>query len=469
MMSNPANYYAPPYGTPAYSGMPNYGTGSPPVPYYYNVQFPQQQATSPLQQQQKPEKQPKAQYPHAPPNQKNNENISLFKLYDIEKNRYSTIIRLIFSFVGVPYKEKQFKPNELSKIKEKMPYQQLPILRVHNQFKIFQLHAIIRYLAREFNLYGRSKHDHVVVDDIVEIARQFQEKIFEQINNSTNYEQSILQFIIDSSVIYLKQLEGFFAIFDHHGPFYLGLHISLADLMVYDVISYLIKVDGKLLDSYSHLKEARRQLEKHPGVADFIQVKTPDPSKPHHHKSPHTHRRQTKSPTPNSNSQQQHHHHRHHHHHRRRSVEGGKSNHHHHHHYHCPYHRRKNSKEPTPSSQTKQPSIRSSKSPSILINEKESTPLPSAKQQVIRQSKSPNPSRKDKDSQNPLRKDKELPHPSRKDKESTPLSHIKQRLIRSSASPGANKPEKKSTTISANTTLAKPPVIQEDDSESITK
>ncbi|CAF0947601.1 unnamed protein product [Adineta steineri] len=461
MMNNPANYYTPPYGTTAFSGMPNYGAGSPPVPYYYNVQFPQQQATSPLQQQQKPEKQQKPKYPHAPPNQKNNENISLFKLYDIEKNRYSTIIRLIFSFVGVPYKEKHFKPDELSKIKEKMPYQQLPILRVHNQFKIFQLHAIIRYLAREFNLYGRSKHDQVVVDDIVEIARQFQEKIFEQINNSTNYEQSILQFIIDSSVIYLKQLEGFFAIFDHHGPFYLGLHISLADLMVYDVISYLIKVDGKLLDSYSHLKEARRQLEKHPGVADFIQVKTPDPNKSHHHhKSPHTHRRQTKSPTPNSNSQQQqHHHHRHHHHHRRRSVEGGKSNHHHHHHYHCPYHRRKNSKEPTPSSQTKQPSIRSSKSPSILINEKESTPLPSAKQQIIRQSKSPNPSRKDKES----------PHPSRKDKESTPLAHIKQRLIRSSASPGANKPEKKSTTISANTTLAKPPVIQEDDSESITK
>jgi len=346
IINNPASYYPSHYGSAPFTGMPNnYSTGPPPISPYYNPPFQQQPQ-------------------HRPINQQNNENISSFKLYDIDTNEHSEIIRLIFSFVGVLYKDKRIKQDEWNKIKEQMSFEQLPILRINNQLKIFHLHAIIRYLAREFHLYGISKYDYAIVDMVLETTRQLQEKIFDQLKNSTDDEQKLNQFITDHSTIYLKQLEEFYEIFNRHGPFYLGSYISLADLIVYDTINYLIKIDTKLLENYSHLKEARRYLEKHPRISNYINTKTNNQNKTSHQKSPQTQRHRIKSPTPNINS----------HHHRHRSHDGHKSSHQHHHH-HRHHHHRHHSKEPTPLSQTKQRSIRSSTSPGIQKKDKEATPL----------------------------------------------------------------------------------------------
>jgi glutathione S-transferase len=258
---------------------------------------------------------------------------------------------LIFSYAGISFKDKRIKEDEWNKIKDQISFEELPILRVNNQFRIYHLHAIIHYLAREFHLYGTGKHDHAVVDIILETIRPLQEKILEQSKNSEENSHALL---IDSSTIYLKQLEKCYEIFHHHGPFYLGSQISLADLIVYDTINYLIKIDRKLLENYSHLKEARRRLEKNPRIINYINTKTYQQIK----KSPLTQRHRTKSPTPNLTS----------HHHRHRSHDEHRLHHHHHHHHH----HRRHSKEPTPFSQTKR-SIRSSKSPSVAKKEKEST------------------------------------------------------------------------------------------------
>jgi glutathione S-transferase len=347
IIATTGGYYPSHYGSTPFNGISNnYSIPAPSIPPYYN--------NPTFQQQQQPQ--------HRLINQQNNENISSFKLYDIDKNSHSEIIRLIFSYADVSYKDKRLKEDEWNKIKDQMSFEQLPILRINNQYKIYHMHAIIRHLAREFHLYGTGKHDHAIVDIIIETTRQLQEKIFEQLKNSTDHEQTLRQIITDDSTIYLKQLENFYEIFNRHGPFYLGSHISLADLIVYDTINYLIKIDKNLLENYSHLKEARRRLEKHPRILNYINTKTNNQIK----KSPKIRRHKTKSPTPNITSD-------HHNHHRHRSHEGHKSSHHHHH--HCHHHHRRHSKEPTPFSQTKQRSVRSSKSPSITKKDKEPTPL----------------------------------------------------------------------------------------------
>jgi len=312
MITNGGNYYPATYGSVRFPHMPNnYNTGPTTIVPYHNPPT----------------------FQHRPINQQqNNEKIPLFKLYDLDTNVHSEIIRLIFSFVGIPYKDKRIKQDEWNKIKDQISFEELPILRINNQFQIYNLHAIIRYLAREFHLYGTNKYDHAIVDIILETIRPLQEKI----HKSNDHEKTI----IDNSTIYLKQLEKLFEIFDHHGSFYLGTHISLADLVVYDTINYLIKFDKKLLENYSHLKEARRRLEKHPKISNYLNTKNNN--------------KKIKSPTPNANS------------HRHRSHDSHRSNHHHYHHHH----HRHQSNEPT--SQTKR-SIRSSKSPSVSKEDKTST------------------------------------------------------------------------------------------------
>jgi glutathione S-transferase len=335
MIANGGGYYPSPYGSAPFPIPNNYGLTPPTIPPFYNPAYQQQQ------QQQKSPVQPST---------------PSFKLYDLATHGQSEILRLIFAYVGVSYKDKRLKKEEWEKIKTQMSFDQLPILRVNNQFKIFHLQAIIRYLAREFHLYGASKYDHAIVDIILECIRPFQDKIIEQLTNTIDQEQTFKQFITDHAEIYLKQLEKFYEIFNRHGPFYLGLHISLPDLVVYDTINYLLPFDTKLLDNYPGLKIARRRLEKHPKILDYLNRKTDNQDKI----SSESQRHQTKSPTPNIS---------HHHHHRHRSHDEHHSNHryhrHHHHHHH---HHRTHSKEPTPFSQTK----RSSKSPSISKKDKQS-------------------------------------------------------------------------------------------------
>ncbi|CAF0737228.1 unnamed protein product [Adineta ricciae] len=472
-MNNAVNFYPRTYGPPSFPGIPNnYGITSPPVPQFYNARFPhpipkpEPQPTSPPSQQQQQQQHQSFANHQRPVSQQNNETNNSFKLYDLSTNMQSDIIRLIFSFVGVPYKDKRLKEDEWMKIKEQISFQELPILRVNNQFRIFHLHAIIRYLAREFHLYGTGKHEHAIIDIITEIARQLQDKIFEQNDTSTlAQDQSVQELITDFALNYLKQFEELYTIFDRRGPFYLGTHISLADLIVYNTTNSLIKANTKLLENYTRLKEARRQLEKHPGIANFLKLKQIDANKTHRHRSPHPHRRRTKSPTPHEGS------HRHRHRsHRRRSDERRRSSHHHHHH-HCPYHQRQRSKEPTASLQSKHQSEKSLQSPSLVTNEKDSItptvptsvpppapplpppppPLPAAqtKQQVPRASKSPSVIKKDK--------------------EQAPPSHTKQRLIRTSISPSLARAEKGSVPPTAEIIPPPPPILKDSKAESKAK
>ncbi|CAF1229242.1 unnamed protein product [Adineta steineri] len=265
LMGNGVSFYTTPYGSAPFVGLLancNQGlttsTQQPLQGSYYNSPYQQQQ------QQQLPSHQ-----------LTNNEqdNASLFKLYDFNTNNQSEIIRFIFYFAGISFKDKRVKQEEWDRVKDNIPIQQLPILRVNNHFKIYYLNNIIRYLAREFCLYGTGNQDFAIVDMIFEINSVFQEKFFEQMHSTTNIEERkmiLSQFIVNHAIKYLNQLEKFYKIFNRNGPFYLGTQISLADLVVYQTNNYLIDIDPKILDNYSHLKEAYNHLEKHPQIIHYL-------------------------------------------------------------------------------------------------------------------------------------------------------------------------------------------------------
>ncbi|CAF1402645.1 unnamed protein product [Rotaria sp. Silwood1] len=254
--------------------------------------------------------------------EQNNYKFPIFKLYDFGRNNRNDIVHFIFSFVGIPFTEKRIKQNEWNRVKNLIPIQQLPILRVNKQFKLYNLNVIVRYLAREFNLYGTGNYEHAIVDIILELTRQFQEIFFEQINKSTNVEQQkifLTQFITDHATNYLNQLENSYEIFHYNGPFYLGSQISIADLIVYQTISYLIDIQPKLLDNYPNLQKARYCLEKYPQLTNYLNKK-------------HFKIKQKRHATVPPTLRQVNHHQRH------RSYDENKSSH---------YHHRQKSNEPT--------------------------------------------------------------------------------------------------------------------------
>ncbi|CAF4514753.1 unnamed protein product, partial [Rotaria magnacalcarata] len=215
--------------------------------------------------------------------------------------------------------------------------------------------AIIRFLAREFNLYGTGNCEHTVVDIVLELTRRFQEKLFEQMNNSTTLEQqkaNLTQFLADHATDYLNQLENIDQILHYpQGPFYLGCQISIADLVVYQTITYLLDLDPKLLSNYCKLLMARCCLEKHPRLANYLNSK----------KLKLVKKRNTTTSPPSHHSQYDKNHHRH------RSHEENNS-----------FHRQHAEQSPPPihmNSQSKTSSTSSKeRSPSPLITERIPTP-----------------------------------------------------------------------------------------------
>ncbi|CAF2998527.1 unnamed protein product [Rotaria socialis] len=484
MNNNGGGFYPSPYTSTPLNGIrSNFNVVTPPaVPSYYNLPFQQGQQAYQNSQQRLINQQ----------NHENTPKLLLFKFYDLDKNNDNEIVRLIFSFVGVTYKNKRYQQDEWNKVKEQMQFENLPILRTNNQFKIFQINTIIRYLAREFHLNGMGQGDHVIIDMVHETVREFREKIFDQNkDDSTDFEQKLRQIIADHSPTYLKQLEKYYEIFNRPGPFYLGSHPSLADLLVYDTINYLIKVDKKILDNYSRLKDTRRRLEKHPRLINYLNAKNNNnENKSQDQTVTLPQRNRTKSPIQNGTSHQ----HRHQSHEQQEAL-NRRHHHHHHHHHHHGHH----SKEPTPVTpkkhqevrqsnspsiskkekestslrQSKQRSIRSSNSPNNSIKDKELTTLSQAKKRSVRSSKSPNNLTKDKDSKSPnnLTKDKDSTPPSQtkqrssnspvsstKDKDSTPPSQTKQKSVRSSKSPSTSNTEKEATPLRTTDVPPPPPV-----------
>ena len=261
MMGNNGGFYPAPFGsTPFIAFISTYSQDLPSV----QVAIPPNHA------------QYQQQIYQQPINGQNSDNDSPFKLYDFDSNNQTEIIRLMFYFAGVSFKDKLVKQEEWEKVKERIPVQQLPILRINDHVKIYYLNAIVRYLAREFNLYGTGSLDHAIVDIIFESNRIFQEKLFEQIKNSPTTEQRqtvLTHFLNDHGINHLNQLEGFYKIFNRSGPFYLGAEISLADLIVYQTINYFIDIQPQLLDNYPHLQQARHHLEKIPQLANYLNKK----------------------------------------------------------------------------------------------------------------------------------------------------------------------------------------------------
>ena len=374
MIRNGGGYFPSPYGSaPFPSPTRNFPVRPALVPSFFNPGPSQGKNT-----QQSPR--PSIEHP---------QKASAFKIYDLETTKdQSEILRLIFAFAGVPFKDKRLSSEEWERQKVQSPFDQLPILRVNRQFKIYHLDPIVRFLGRELNLHGTGKHEHVIVDIVLDTVRRLQEKIVEQWTTAGSNEETRRQWITDHAATHLNQLEKLYHLFNHHGPFYLGSNVSIADLLVYRAIDALVKIDTKVLDKYPHLKQARRRLEKHPRLSNYFQQESKQTSIAKQ-KSPHSSRQATKSPAPTNTS------------HRHRSQDGQKSSHHHHHHHH---HRRGHSKEPKATSPKKRASIRSSKSPSVSVTEKQqraskspSTPTKDKEQLSVRSSESPSVSIKEKE------------------------------------------------------------------------
>jgi glutathione S-transferase len=132
--------------------------------------------------------------------------------------------------------------------------------------------SIARYVARQFKLAGKddleSAKCDVIVDTIQELNGDYYQAWF-HIKDEKQKETEQTKFKVDILPQKLKGLETLMNTYGN-GTWAVGKNVTWADLLVYDSIQNLLKIDNQVLDKYATLKKNHQAVEKLPKIADYL-------------------------------------------------------------------------------------------------------------------------------------------------------------------------------------------------------
>lgn len=178
-----------------------------------------------------------------------------FKVYYFKVNGRAAPIRAILRYAQVPFENVMYSQEEWIEQKKKgtFEYGQLPALE-HNGVMFTESHSIQMYLARKFNLYGKTLEDEYEINnlldstvDLVNAAMKFIHPDNEQMKKEAEtYRKAYMEKLGQYIKVYQKKYEQF-----GKKKYLIGDEFTLADihlLMIFDGIESFSQGKFKLKD-----------------------------------------------------------------------------------------------------------------------------------------------------------------------------------------------------------------------------
>jgi glutathione S-transferase len=197
--------------------------------------------------------------------------MSSYRLYYFNARGRAEVSRLIFAAVGQKFEDIRYSKNDWPSRKSEMPLGQMPVLEIDG-IKLPQSLTIARFLARQFQLAGRDNLEQAkidaVVDTITDMVSKFAPLVQEK--DETKKQEGIRKYFIEDLPKHLQNLDILGKSFGNGGPFFVGNHLTLADLYAYDALENLLQIDRNLLNSYPWLARNRQEIEKHSKISAYL-------------------------------------------------------------------------------------------------------------------------------------------------------------------------------------------------------
>ncbi|CAF0978571.1 unnamed protein product [Adineta steineri] len=201
-----------------------------------------------------------------------------YKLYYFNGRGRAEIARLIFAAAGETYEDVRYEREEWPSHKSEMPLGQMPVLEVDG-VKLPQSMTIARFLSKEFKLAGKDNLEQAkvdaVVDTSIDLAVKYVPLLMQQ--DESKKKEEIAKFFADELPKHMKNFETLGKLYGDGGQFLVGNHLTFADLEVYDMLSYVVKIDDKFLQSYPWLERNRQEVEKNPKIAEYLKNRKETP------------------------------------------------------------------------------------------------------------------------------------------------------------------------------------------------
>jgi len=197
-----------------------------------------------------------------------------YKLTYLNGRGLGEIIRLVFTAAGVPFEDHRIWFDDVTKMKQTLPFMQVPILEIDDKVTLCQSHAIARYLARKYNLAGKTDLEQAQADMIVDCMAD----AFKSVPMFARYEQDPVKkeelkkkYLEEQLPVFLSNMEKLLIANKGGDGYFVGDGLTWADL-------YLLRFQGSfnlmvgmpdVLDKSPKLNALFNRLIKLPKIAEY--------------------------------------------------------------------------------------------------------------------------------------------------------------------------------------------------------
>jgi len=197
--------------------------------------------------------------------------MSTYKLYYFNGRGRAELARLIFAAAGEKFEDIRYEHNEWPTHKSEMPLSQMPVLEFDGT-KLPQSAAIARFLAKQFQLAGKDNFEQAKVDavgdTITDAMMKFIPARIEQ--DETKKQELTKKYFTEELPKHLQNLEVLGKLYGNGSPFFVGNHLTWADLLFFHVSETLFELDENCLNNYPWLKQNREEVAKQPRIAEYL-------------------------------------------------------------------------------------------------------------------------------------------------------------------------------------------------------
>ncbi|XP_014472024.1 PREDICTED: uncharacterized protein LOC106743045 [Dinoponera quadriceps] len=179
-------------------------------------------------------------------------------------------IRFLLSYAGIDFEDDRFNREDWPKIKETMPFGQVPVLEVDGK-KINQSMAISRYLAKKCGLAGKDDWEALEIDATVDTINDLRQKIGIYSYESHEEAKAAKHKIVKEQVqYYLERLD---AQVQKNGGYFIGGSLSWADLVFVGLLDYMNHMmdNQEIIEKYDNLKQLNQKVLEVPAIKSWIE------------------------------------------------------------------------------------------------------------------------------------------------------------------------------------------------------
>jgi len=196
-----------------------------------------------------------------------------YKLTYFDGRGRGEIIRLLFAYQGQDYVDNRIKREDWSTHKPSAPFGQVPILEVDG-VKLCQSNSCARYLARKFNLAGKTELDQAKADMLVDCFDDSAKPImmFFMEKDEAKKAEAKKKFVEEQLPASLALLEALLVANNGGDKFFVGTEVTWADIAFMNFVQWTA-MGGAVnpLTKFPKLTALDDRVKKIPKIAAWLE------------------------------------------------------------------------------------------------------------------------------------------------------------------------------------------------------